>query len=583
MRASFRFRIRILLSVIVLAGLFIIARLYFIQIIHGKDYAEKANRQFASGGNKLFDRGSIYFTRKDGTLISAATLATGFLVAINPQTLTNPERAYSTIISILPSSISREEFFAAAQKKSRVNIDLIRHVSDTDGRALAAKNIPGVKVLNERWRNYPGQSLASQSLGIISYGSGDTLAGRTGLEAKYDSTLMRSGDSLYKNFFSEIFSNVSTLLSSPKNSKDGDIVTTIEPEVQTRLEEILAKLNEKYSSEASAGIIMDSYTGEIRAMARYPSFDGNVLTDIDPAILTNPFVEHIHEFGSIMKPLTMTVGFDTGVITPETTYNDTGCTMLNKRKFCNWNKKAYGVIPVEQIIFKSLNVGSAWIATQIGQEKFRDYFTKLFGQKTDIDLPNEIGAMLGNIYKPQQIEYATASFGQGIAVTPIQMIRAVGAIANNGEMVQPHLVSAIRLDSGIERKLDWSKKVRVFSAESTHKTIEMMRKAADESLLNGKAKIPTMSVAVKTGTAQLVDERGGYSPDKVLHSFVGFFPAHNSRFIILIYTNNPKIVRYASDTLTPPFFDMVNFLIEYYGVPPDRGLQVVDKDKAKSL
>ena len=571
MRAQFRSRIRFILALIVLAAILIIVRLYFVQIVHGDEYADKADRQFASGGSGLFDRGAIYLSNKDGTLISAATLATGFLVAINPQTLTDPESAHTAIAAVASTTISREAFLASSAKKNLVYVEVAHRVTEENGKALAARDIPGVQVLRERWRDYPGGSLASQSIGIVSYGSGDALIGQTGLEAVYDGTLARSGDSLYKNFFAELFSNVGNLLVNAKDAREGDIVTTIEPEVQTRLEHDLAKVNERYSSKKSGGIIMDPATGAIIAFASYPSYDGNNRQHVDPSALGSSLVESVYELGSIMKPLTMAAGLDAGIITPETTYDDTGCITVNKASICNWDLKARGVIPMKQIIVQSLNVGAAWVATELGQERFRSYFVRLFGQKTGIDLPSEGRSLIGNLSKPQQIGYDTASFGQGIAVTPVQMIRALGALANGGVMVQPHLVSAIRLDSGIVRQLDWSQTIPVFSASAARATTEMMNAVVDEKLDNGKAKIPTMSVAAKTGTAQLTDGRGGYHTDRFFHSFTGFFPSYNPRFIILLYTNDPQGVKYASETLNATFLDLVHFLIDYYQVPPDRG------------
>ncbi|MFZ3044159.1 MAG: penicillin-binding protein 2 [Minisyncoccia bacterium] len=571
MRAQFRSRIRLVLAFVILVALAVIIRLYFVQIVHGDDYSQKADRQFASGGSGLFDRGAIYFTRKDGTFISAATLATGFLVAINPQTLGTPEAAYTAIQTVAPEAISRDAFLAAAAKKNQVYIEVAHHLSDANGQVLAAKNITGVQVLRERWRYYPGGTLAAQSVGIVTYGSGDTLAGRTGLEATYDGTLSRSGDSLYKNFFAELFSNVGNLLVAAKNAREGDIVTTVEPEVQTRLQDELATVTKRYASKESGGIIMDPATGAILAIASYPSYDANALQTVDPTLLGSPLVERVHEFGSIMKPLTMTSGLDAGVITPQTTYNDTGCITVSKASICNWDHKARGVIPMQQIIEQSLNVGASWVATQLGQEKFRDYFTKLFGTKTGIDLPNEGRALISNLSTTQQVNFDNMSFGQGIAETPVQMIRALGAIANSGVMVVPHIASAVRLDSGVERKLDWNQTVPVFSATAARETTVMMTAVVDEKLQNGKAKIPTMSVAAKTGTAQLTDGHGGYYTDRFFHSFVGFFPSYNPRFIILLYTNDPQGVTYASDTLGATFLDLTHFLIDYYAVPPDRG------------
>jgi cell division protein FtsI (penicillin-binding protein 3)/stage V sporulation protein D (sporulation-specific penicillin-binding protein) len=571
MRAQFRFRIRILLAGIVLIALLVLVRLYFVQIAHGDEYAQKADRQFASGNTGLFDRGAIYFTDKNGVNISAATLATGFLVAINPQILRDPESVYASLSAIASTTIPHDAFLAAAAKKGQVYVEVAHRVPDAAGQAISALDIPGVQVLRERWRYYPGGSLAAQSIGIVTYGSGDTLQGQTGLEAEYDTVLARSGDGLYKNFFAELFSNVGNLLVNAKDAREGDVVTTIEPAVQTRLAYELAQVNQKYSSKESGGIIMDPATGAIYAFGSYPTYDGNDLSDVDPRRLGNPLVESIHEFGSIMKPLTMTSGLDAGVITPETTYTDTGCITVNRYSVCNWDHKAHGVIPMKQIILQSLNVGASWVATELGQQKFRDYFTTLFGQKTGIDVPSEGRALLGNLSTTQQVNFDNMSFGQGIAVTPIQMIRAEAAIANGGVMMQPHLVSAIRLDSGIVRQLDWSQKTPVFSANAARETTAMMTEMVDTKLQQGKAMIPTMSVAAKTGTAQLTDGHGGYYTDRWFHSFVGFFPSYEPRFIILLYTNDPQHVTYASDTLGSTFLDLVHFLIDYYQIPPDRG------------
>jgi cell division protein FtsI/penicillin-binding protein 2 len=575
MRAQFRSRVRIILALVVFSALLIFIRLYFVQIVYGNEYMQKADRQFASGGGRLFDRGSIYFTRKDGTLISAATLASGFLVAINPQALTDPEAAYSAISSAASSTrMAREAFLAAAAKKSQVYIEVAHRLSEERGKALLAQKIPGVQVLRERWRYYPGATLAAPSLGIVSYGSGDVLAGQTGLEAVYDEALARSGDSLYRNFFAELFSNVGNVLVDAKDAREGDLITTIEPDVQTRLEHDLAKVTKLYSSKESGGIIMDPATGAIIALASYPSYDGNNRQNINPSLLGNPLVEHVHEFGSIMKPLTMASGLDAGSITPDTTYNDTGCITVNTKSICNWDLKARGVISMRHIIIQSLNVGASWIATTLGQDKFRTYFMNLFGEKTGIDLPHEGRALLSNLSKPEQVGYDTAAFGQGIAITPLQMIRALGALANGGVMVEPHLVSAVRLNSGIVRKLDWGGTKPVFSAAAVRETAVMMTAVVDEKLDGGKAKIPTLSVAAKTGTAQLTNGQGGYYQDRFFHSFVGFFPSYNPRFIILLYTDDPRGVTYASETLNATFLDLVRFLVNYYVVPPDRGIAV---------
>lgn len=571
MRARFRSRIRFVLAGVLVVALLIATRLYFVQIVHGATYAERAERQSAAPGG-LFDRGTIYMTRKDGTRIGAATLATGYLAAVNPALLEDPRRAYAAIAAVASTSLSERAFIAAAGKPGQIYVEAAHHLSEERGAALAAQKISGLLVLRERWRYYPGGDLAAPALGIVSYGSGDTLAGRTGLEARYDAVLARSGDSLYRNFFAELFSGAENLLSAAGGAREGNLITTIEPEVETRLMDNLAKVNERYASRSTGGVIMDPATGAILALASYPSYDANAFTRVDPALLGNPLVENVHEFGSIMKPLTMAAALDAGVVTPATTYNDTGCITVNTAKICNWDGKARGVIPMVEIIKQSLNVGASWLAIRLGQERERSYFTALFGEKTGIDLPAEGRALLANLSTREQVNYDTAAFGQGVAVTPVAMIRALGVLANGGKMVRPHLVSAIELDSGVVRPLDWSGETPVVSREAARETAAMMTALFDEKLAGGRAKIPTMSVATKTGTAQLTDGAGGYYTDRFFHSEVAFFPAYAPRFVILLYTDNPKGVQYASETLTPALLDLTHFLIDYYGVPPDRGL-----------
>jgi cell division protein FtsI/penicillin-binding protein 2 len=571
MRAQFRYRIRLVLAVVFLVALLILARLYVVQVVHGAAYSGKADRQSEAAGG-LFDRGSIYFTRKDGTHISAATLATGYLIAINPQTLKDPASAYARLTTVASTTFSEKEFLAAT-KKPQVYIEVAHHLSEAAGKQLASERIPGVEVLRERWRYYPGKSLAAQTVGIVSYGSGDSLAGQTGLEGHYDSVLARGADSLYKNFFAELFSGASNLVASARDTHEGNLITTIEPEVEIRLEDDIAKVNARYGSRDSGGIIMDPSTGAIIAIASYPAYDGNDFSDVEPTILGNSLVEHVHEFGSIMKPLTMASALDAGVVTPSSTYNDTGCITVNTKQICNWDLKARGVIPMTEIIKQSLNVGASWLAGQLGQDRFRSYFTKLFGQRTGIDLPSESKGLISNLNTREQVNYDTAAFGQGLATTPMQMIRALGALANGGAMVRPHLVSAIELDSGVMKTLDWSGETRVFSGEAVRETTTMMDAVFDLKLDNGHAKIPTMSVAAKTGTAQLTKPGGGYyEKGRWFHSEVAFFPSYAPRFIILLYTNDPQGVEYASETLTPALLDLVHFLIDYYDIPPDRGV-----------
>lgn len=572
MRRAFKYRLRLLSAGIALLALLLVVRLYFVQIVQGADYSLRAEHQYVSSSQVLFDRGSIYFTTKDGTEVSAATLATGFLIAIDPETLKNPEQAYDAILAHVPS-LDHTAFMAAAAKTNDPYEVVAHHVPDDAGRAVDALNIPGVIVELEQWRDYPAGSAAAQSVGFIAFDNDNTLAGRTGLERYYNDILTQGSTGVFGNFFAELFGNVQQILADPRSAQQGDVITSIEPVVQKELDDELGKVQAKYNSDLSGGIIMDPKTGAIYALDTNPEFDLNNFQQENPQYFGNPLVEKRYEFGSIMKTMTMTSGLDSGVITPDTTYDDTGCIEVNKSRICNYDLRARGVIPMQQVLSQSLNVGASWIATRLGHDRMRTYFTNLgLGTETGIDLPSEIHGDIHNLNSPRDVEYDTASFGQGIAATPVETIRALSSIANNGAIVTPHIATAIRLQSGVVKQLSWGQPVQVFSPQAAQETTRMLINVVDVNLGNGTVKIPNMTVAAKTGTAQIAGPDGKYIAGNIFfHSFFGYFPATNPRFAILLYTVKPKGVEYASETLTAPFMDLTHFLINYYNIPPDRG------------
>lgn len=572
MRRAFRWRLRIVSGAIVLLALLLVVRLYFVQIVHAQEYSLRAERQYVSSSQELYDRGSILFTRKDGAYLSAATVSDGFVIAIDPSHLKDADTAYQAILAVVPD-VSHDAFYASAAKKTDPYEVIAHHVSDEAGRALSAKGITGVIVARERWRVYPAGSEAAQTIGFTSYGDdGTTILGRFGLERYYDDVLQQSGNGAFGNFFAELFANLDTVVVDAKAARQGDVITSIEPIVQEKLDQTLKAVNDQYSSQQTGGIIMDPSTGEIIAMDTYPEFDPNSFQTQNANDFGNPLVSSRYEFGSIFKMLTMTSGLDAGVITPDSTYDDTGCIEVNKKRICNYDLKARGVIPMQEILSQSLNVGASYIATKLGHEKFRQYYTNLgLGTETGIDLPSEIHGDIHNLSSPLDVNYDTASFGQGIATTPVETIRALSALADHGKIVTPHVATAIRLQSGVVKQLTWGEPQQVFKPQSTDATTRMLIKVVDTKLGNGTVKIPEMSVAAKTGTAQIAGPDGKYIAGSVyFHSFFGYFPASDPKYVILLYTVKPQGVQYASETLTLPFMSLTHFMINYYDIPPDR-------------
>jgi stage V sporulation protein D (sporulation-specific penicillin-binding protein) len=562
-------RIRFIFFCLLSFAIVLCVRLYYIQIIHGQEYVDKADRQYVSPNNNIFNRGSVYFQNKDGSLLSGASLATGYLISINPQKILDPTVAFENLSALLP--IDLDTFYAKANQKSSVYQKIAEHVSEDLMKKIEALKIAGVNIQKERWRYYPGDDIAARILGFVGY-DGDELVGRYGLEKYYEDVLSRKSNQAYVNFFAEIFSNIKQTIGDDFK-REGEIITTIEPTVQQYLEGVVEGVSKQYSSKLTGGIIIDPMTGEIYAMALSPTFNLNKFTEEnDLSVFNNPLVEGLYEMGSIIKPLTIAAGLDSGAVTANTTYNDTGSLTLDTYTIYNHDKKAKGVVNMQEVLNQSLNLGVSFVVRQMGKARFADYMQSYgLSEETGIDLPGENHGRLENLNSPRDIEYATASFGQGISLTPIATVRALSSLANGGKLIVPHIVKKINYTSGLFNNISYVDEAKqIIKKETSEEISRMLTVVVDKALANGKVALPNYSVAAKTGTAQIAKPGGGYYDDRWLHSFFGYFPSYKPRFLVFLYTVEPNGVPFASQTLTNPFMDTVKFLINYYSILPDR-------------
>ncbi len=570
MNYSFFSRTRIFsFCILVFAGI-LIARLFMVQVLNQNYYLNEADKQYATPAGNIFERGSIFFERKDGQLVSAATQTTGFKIAINPSTIKNTDEIYEKLSQII--ILDKEAFLNTISKTSDTYEEIAHRLTKEEADAISALDIDDLKIHKEKWRFYPGGNMASHTLGLVGY-KGDEIGGRYGLERMYNAELTRDKDSLYVNFFAEVFSNINKTFFENK-VKSGNIVTTIEPVVQGFFEQKLSEVKEKYSIDAIGGIIMNPMDGSIYAISAKPDFDPNDFSKVKNASLfANPFVENVYEFGSVVKPLVMASALDAGAVTANTKYTDTGSVIVEKKEIFNFDKKGRGAnTTMQDVLNQSLNTGMVYAYQHLGKEKFRDYMLA-FGikDKTGIDLPNETSGLVGNLNSPREIEYANASFGQGIALTPIEITRALASLGNGGNLVTPHIVKSIKYEDGTKKEMTYPTIPTKISAETREEITRMLVTVMDKSPKGGLAKIENYSIAVKTGTAQVAKEGGGgYYEDRHTHSFFGYLPAYDPQFIVFLYAINPKGVPYASVTWADPFLDVAKFLINYYEVPPDR-------------
>lgn len=561
-------RIRFLSFPIILVALVIVGRLYFVQVVSGSSYTERADRQYVRPYTNLFDRGSIFFQTRDGDLIAAAGLKTGYTVSINPTRVQYPEVAYKELSKFI--EIDEKEFLEKANKKKDPYEEIERRIDKEIADKITEAKIPGVDLYKERWRYYPGDKTASHTIGFLSF-KGDKLGAYYGLENKYDDVLSRDSHEMYANFFTEILHGINKTVLQ-KQSLEGDIVLTIEPTVEGYVEDQVREVRNKFSSDETGAVVIDPKTGEIVAMALAPDFDPNNTKDASSAsVFANKLVENVYEMGSILKPITVASGIDAGVINKDTTYNDKGFAVYDKATIYNYDKKGRGVVNMQVALNNSLNTGMAFIVEKMGKDNFTEYFKKFgIGSKTNIDLPYESSPLANNLDSSRMIEHVTASFGQGIALTPVGIARSLSILANGGYMITPHVVKQIKYNIGTTKDIGTEKGEQVIKPETSEEITRMLVTVVDKALLEGKIKHDRYAIAAKTGTAQIASPNGGYYEDRYLHSFFGYFPAYNPRFLVFMYTVNPKGVEYASHSLTEPFAKITDFLISYYNIPPDR-------------
>lgn len=565
--SSFQLRIRFVIFCIFLVVAIILVRLFFVQVVNKNLYEERADKQYITPSSNIFNRGSIFFSKKDDSLVTAATVTSGFKLAIIPKDIIDENDAYEKLDPYI--EIDKITFLNKISKKDDPYEEIATGLTKEQVNKVEDLKIKGVSIFKDNWRFYPGNNLAAHTLGFLAY-KDNSLIGQYGLERFYNSVLSKPKDEAYVNFFAEVFSNIKDTITS---TNKGDIITTIEPVVEYNLEYELSSILNKWNADQVGGIIMNPQTGEIYAMAGLPDFDLNDFKNVpDTSVYRNPIIENVFEFGSVIKPLVIASGIDLGVITPETTYFDAGSVVVDKKTINNFDKKGRGMINMQGVLDQSLNTGMVFAENKIGHDRFRSYMKSFgIGEKTGIDLPNETSGLIKNLESPRNIEYANASFGQGIALTPIEAVRAFSILANGGKLVTPHLVKEIKYDNGLSKKIDYPfTKENILKKETTD-TITKMLIHVFESYDGGSHKFNNYSVATKTGTAQVAQENGkGYYLDRHMHSFFGYFPAYEPKFLVFLFVKNPKGVKYASQTLIPPFVNLTKFILNYYNVPPDR-------------
>lgn len=446
-------------------------------------------------------------------------------------------------------------------------------ISDEELTAIKKEPITGVYLSSEERRFYPYGNIASILIGFVTSPNNEYI-GQYGLEKFYNEKLAGKVGSIVaeKGIGGAI---IFTGNRDYEPAVDGtDLILTIDPNIQFKVEDILKNAVEKWQAQKGTIIVANPKTGAIMAMASWPAFDPNEYSKVENIeFFINGAIQGIYEPGSVMKPITMAIGIDQGVISPDTKYIDEGVVRIGGYKIMNFDNEAHGEKTMRQALELSLNTGAVFVQKKISKPIFKEYFEKFgFAVKTGVDLPGEVSGNISNLKNNRDIDYATASFGQGIAITPIQLVSAISVLANQGKLMKPYIVEEFKDQNGGTMKTEPKEIGQVISTATATKVSSMLADVVKNGF-DKKAGIEGYAIAGKTGTAQIADGKGGYSAD-YNHTMVGYAPAFDARFVVMIRLEKPIGNRFASNTLTPYFKELINYLLNYYEIPPDRGISL---------
>lgn len=587
------FRINTLQWVIFLLIIAIVIRLFYLQILQNEKYREIANKQHQT--IKVFEpeRGEIFaFTDKkeNSQLYPLAINEIYYEVYVNPELVTRPQNLRDILVEVL--EVEPEETLAKLEKTNDQYEAIKKNISQDKLEILIAAldnllaDINKDKIDSEKqlttgvfWdkqilRFYPDKEVGAHLLGFLGFAEdGVSRVGKYGLEAYWQDDLAGTGKRVVaeKDISGRLlpFSEIESLI------EDGsDLVLTIDRTVQYQTCKALERAVARYEAESGTVIVMETQTGAIKAMCNYPSFDPNQYNQVENIdVYNNLAVYDVYEPGSVMKAISMAIAIDTGKVKADTVYEDTG-----EVKFAggfvvkNSDLEAHGLVDMTEVLASSLNTGVIFATKDIKNKIYEDYMSKFgFGQEVKLKISQENKGDISSLDKKGDIYKATASYGQGITVTAMQMLNAINVLANKGNLVQPYIVSEIDYDNGQKQEFEPQILKRVIS-EGTAATVSAMLANVVDNGHATKAQVPGYYIAGKTGTAQVANPETGryYDSSRVIHNFVGFAPVENPKFTMITKLDFPKAAAFAADTTAPLFGEIAKFLLEYYQIPPNR-------------
>lgn len=560
-------RVYVLAGGVFLVGIIILTRLYFIQVVSYEKWAALAEDQHNAFWELAAERGEIFL--HDGDV--------RYPVAVN--------REYQTLYVVPKETKEKDRVAAELSRILGIEIEPIRdklnrpddpfeiikkRLSDEEVTHVRELNLDGVGLLPEKYRYYPAGELAAHIIGFASLGERGG-AGGYGVEASLDGRLRGTVGSVAqeKDAGGRWIPLSDRTVVSAKNGES--ILLTLDRIVQYETEKILREAVEQYKADRVTAIVMDPNTGGILAMTSFPQFDPNNYSKVeDYSVFLNPAVSTTYEPGSVMKPITMAIGIETGKVSPGTEYVDTGVVESGGYAIRNSEDKVYGRSTMTKVLEESINTGVIFVEKLVGNKTFSDYMHRFgFGERTGVTLPAELSGNMRNLENIRSdVQFFTASFGQGITVTPLQLVNAYATLANGGRLLRPHIIDRIIHSDGTEEEVE-PEEIRRVVSEETAKMIGTMLRSVVVNGHGKRADVPGYLVGGKTGTAQVAkNDSKGYEEGVTIGTFAGYAPVNDPKFVVLVKIDNPKDVQWAESSAAPTFGQIMKFLLEYAKIEP---------------
>ncbi|MEK7600579.1 MAG: penicillin-binding protein 2 [Patescibacteria group bacterium] len=555
------------IAAFVLAGY----RLIVLAGVQHEEYTKQARAQ-SERATTLVARGNIFF-QNAGDIRPIAAVNRRFPFIVVHTSNTEPELREGIADALATVTGASKDSLITLLARENKERTLPYRLTEEQARVVADLELPGIGIAYALDREYPSGTLAADVLGFVGYNE-QGRAGQYGIESRFEDAL--SGSLSRRSFFA-VTNPISIIRSliggesarAEESDQPRDIILTLDHTIQAYVENALDSVITKWKAVGGSAIVQDPRTGRILAMVDRPTFNPNEYRTSKTEAFLNSSVQNIFEPGSTFKPFTMAAGLDTNALTPQTTYYDTGSVEVADRVIKNSTQRPAGTRTMTQVLELSLNTGTVFAAKLIGAEKFREYMVNLgFGQPTGIDLPGEVSGDISNLYSGREINTMTASFGQGIAVTPIQLVNALSAIANGGRLMRPLIVD--RIITGTREEIIEPEVVTIPFSERTASRLQTMLTSVIDNGYDAGGRIAGYDIAGKTGTAQISGPDGKYLDGIFIHTFIGFAPSYDARYTVLLKLDRPQGVTYASNSLVPTFKDIMQFLLTYGTVPPSR-------------